>query len=225
MNKSIVVLLKIFKGDLNPFDECALECALSYPDSHVTILAMSPMSHLETLENITRLGCDAVLISDPKYGGSDTIATSKVLANAINLINPDLVFAGRKSIDGNTAQVPLMISELIDYQLINNVLYFDGNVAKTRDNKSFPIAKKQILVFEKFKQLRAPSIFSQKEKVKVLTNDDLHLLEKDVGLNGSPTRVIKQYSNQKDKRFCRFIELNQLDDIIISSLKEKKRIG
>ena len=54
MNKHILVLLKIYKGDLNPFDECALECALSYPDSKVTVIAMSPQSHLETLKNLTR---------------------------------------------------------------------------------------------------------------------------------------------------------------------------
>lgn len=220
MSKNIIVLLKIYKGDLNPFDECALECALSYPDSHITVLAMSPLSHLETLENLTRLGCDAILISDNIYAGSDTIATSKVLAKAIDLLKPDLIFAGRKSVDGNTAQVPLMVSELINYQLINKVISFGGNIVKTRNNECFEISNHQLLIFEKFKPLRAPSIFSKKKGIKVLTNSDLHLSEKDVGLNGSPTRVIRSYPNQNDRRFCQFIDYKKLDSVINDSLKK-----
>ena len=175
MNKNILVLLKIYKGDLNPFDECALECALSYPESKVTVLAMSPLSHLEALENLTRLGCDAVLVSDKVFAGSDTIATTKVLVKAIEQLQPDLIFAGRKSVDGNTAQVPFMVSELSGYQLINKVISIKGDVVKTRSDKSFEITEKQLLTFEKFKLLRSPSMFSKKREVKIIDNSILGL--------------------------------------------------
>ena len=221
MNKHILVLLKIYKGDLNPFDECALECALSYPDSKVTVIAMSPPSHLETLKNLTRLGCDAVLISDKLYAGSDTIATTKVLARAIETIKPDLIFAGRQSMDGNTAQVPMMLAELLNYVLVKKVISIDGNIATTRSNAKFEIKENQLLTFEKFKLLRAPSIFSKTKDVQLIDNSLLKIKENEVGLQGSPTQVIKSYSNESDRRFCKFVEYSDLDKIIKESLVKK----
>jgi electron transfer flavoprotein alpha subunit len=220
MSKKILVLLKIYKGDLNPFDECALECALSFPNSEVTCLAMSPLSHLETLENITRLGCDAILVSDKHYAGSDTIATAKVLAKAIKQIKPDLVFAGRQSVDGNTAQVPLMLSEMLNYEIIKKVISVEGNKVTTRTNESFNIDTKQIITFEKFKLLRSPSMFSKKRNVQVVDNSQLKLDENEVGLKGSPTQVIKTYSNESDRRFCSFIDYAKLDEVIKESLNK-----
>ncbi len=218
MSKNILVLLKIYKGDLNPFDECALECALSYPESKVTVLAMSPLSHLETLENLTRLGCDAILVSDKLYAGSDTIATTKVLAKTVELYNPDLIFCGRQSIDGNTAQVPIMLSELTGYKLVNKVISIERENAKTREDKSYVLGNKQLLTFEKFKLLRAPSIFSKKREVRIITNEELDLPVESVGLFGSPTQVIKSYANETDRRFCKFINFSKLDEIVYTSL-------
>ena len=221
MNKHILVLLKIYKGDLNPFDECALECALSYPDSKVTVIAMSPPSHLETLKNLTRLGCDAILISDKLYAGSDTIATTKVLAKAIETIKPNLIFAGRQSMDGNTAQVPMMLAELLNYELIKKVISINGNIVTTRNNTKYEIKENQLLTFEKFKLLRAPSIFSKTKDIQVIDNSLLKLKENGVGLQGSPTQVIKSYSNESDRRFCKFVEYGDLDKIIKESLVKK----
>ena len=222
MSKSIVVLLKIYKGDLNPFDECALECALSYPESKVTVVAMSPLSHQETLESLTRLGCDAILVSDKLYAGSDTIATTKVLGKVIDLLKPDLIFAGRQSVDGNTAQVPIMLAELCGYQLISKVISLKGDIVKTRSEKQYEINGHQLLTFEKFKLLRSPSMFSKKKEVRILNNSQLGLNETDVGLKGSPTQVIKSYSNQSDRRFCQFIDFNQLDEIVKESLNKTR---
>ena len=221
MNKKILVLLKIYKGDLNPFDECALECALSCPNSDVTVLAMAPLSYLETLQNITRLGCKAVLVSDKLYAGSDTIATSKVLAKAIEYLKPDLIFAGRQSVDGNTAQVPMMLSELLGFQLVKKVIYFNDFVIKTRKDEQFELREKQILTFEKFKLLRAPSMFSKKGEVIILDNKTLALNENEVGQKGSPTQVVKTYSNDSDRRFCKFIQFSDLNKVIKTSIDKK----
>ena len=223
MNKKIVVLLKIYKGDLNPFDECALESALSYKDAEVTVLAMSPLSHKETLESLTRLGAKAILISDPLYAGSDTIATSKILARAIELLKPDFVFAGRQSVDGNTAQVPLMLSELTKYELVKNVLSFNEKEVTTRLNEVVELTNHQLLTFEKFKLLRSPSIFSKKDEIKIWTNKELNLDKNDIGINGSPTRVIKTYQNESDRRFCEFVKYNELDKIIKERLELSKK--
>ena len=82
-NKKIVVLLKYFKGELNPFDGAALECALESGAKEITVVTMAPPSALETFKSITRLGVKGVFISDPAFAGSDTQATSYVLAEAI----------------------------------------------------------------------------------------------------------------------------------------------
>lgn len=224
MNKNILVLLKLYKGDTNPFDECALECALSFNDSHVTVLAMAPLPCKESLENITRLGADAILISDPLYAGSDTVATSKVLARAISQIKPDLIFAGRESVDGNTAQVPAMLSELTGYDLVEKVMDIDESKVALRNGQVKEIKDKQILTFEKFKLLRAPSIFSKKREVKIIDNSVLQLKEDEVGLDGSPTRVIKSYSNESGRRFCEFINYQDLDDVVSRSLQKKSEV-
>ena len=222
MNKQVVVLLKIYKGDLNPFDECALECALSLENADVTVLAMAPIVFKDTLESLTRLGVKAVLVSDPLYAGSDTIATSKVLAKAIEKLNPDYIFAGRQSIDGDTGQVPSMLSELLGYDLYRKVVSFNKNVFCLRNGEKHTIGNKQLLTFEKFKLLRSPSIFSKKSEAMIWSNKDLGLNQNEIGQNGSPTQVIKSYKNESDRRICSFIKYNELDDVIQQSLSKDK---
>ena len=224
MNKQIVVLLKIYKGDLNPFDECALECALSFNNADVTAIAMAPLAFKDTMESLTRLGVKSILISDPLFAGSDTIATSKVLAKAINKLQPDLVFAGRQSIDGDTAQVPIMVSELTQYKLLNRVMAIDGDEVSLRNGEKHKIDNKQIITFEKFKLLRAPSILSKKGEVTIWTNEELKLPVDELGMKGSPTQVIKSYQNQNDYRLCKFIDYKNLDNIIKESLNKNSVI-
>ena len=224
MNRKIAVLLKIYKGDLNPFDECALECALSLTNSEITVLAMAPLAFKEKLESLTRLGVKTVLISDPLFAGSDTIATSKVLAKAISILNPDLVFAGRQSVDGDTGQVPSMLSELLGFDLFREVMDINDNDFVLRDSKEIKLDRKQILTFEKFRLLRSPSIFSTKSEVEVWDNKVLGFDEKEVGLKGSPNQVIKSYENDSDRRFCEYINYSDLDKTIQNALKEEKSL-
>ena len=222
MNRKIVVLLKIYKGDLNPFDECALECALSLKNADVTVLAMAPLIYKDSLEQITRLGVDAILISDPHLAGSDTIVTSNVLSKALIKINPDLVFAGRQSVDGDTGQVPLMLSEILGYQLLNKAMDFKEEEIVLRNGDTKTLENKQIITFEKFKLLRAPSIFSKKKDVIVWNINDLDLAKENIGLEGSPTSVIRSYQSDEDRRFCSYVDYANLDNIIQQSLNDNK---
>jgi electron transfer flavoprotein beta subunit len=94
----------------NPEDLNALEMALQVRDLHggeVTVLTMGPASAAEILRESLYRGADkAVLLSDRKFAGADTLATSYALACAIRKLGAfDLVFAGRQAIDGDTAQV------------------------------------------------------------------------------------------------------------------------
>ncbi len=94
----------------NPEDKVALEMALRFKDEHggtVTAVTMGPPKASEILRECLYMGADkAVLISDRKFAGADTLATSYVLSEAIKSLGKfDIVFAGRQAIDGDTAQV------------------------------------------------------------------------------------------------------------------------
>ena len=114
-NKRVVVCLKYFKGELNPFDGAALECALASGAKEIIALTMAPRAVLNVFQGLTRLGVKCVLISDPLYAGSDTQATSLVLSKAIERLQPDLIFCGRQSVDGDTAQVPPMLAQRLGF--------------------------------------------------------------------------------------------------------------
>lgn len=94
----------------NPEDLTALEMALQVKDRFggtVTAITMGPPKASELLRECLYMGADKVyLISDRKFAGADTLATSYVLSEALNKIgNYDFIFAGRQAIDGDTAQV------------------------------------------------------------------------------------------------------------------------
>ena len=99
---------------INPYDLFALEAALALRDKlggEVTVLTMGPPMAEDSLRRALTYGADrAVLLTDRFFAGSDTLATSYALARAIEKIGslwgtPSLVFTGKQTIDGDTAQV------------------------------------------------------------------------------------------------------------------------
>jgi electron transfer flavoprotein beta subunit len=100
----------------NPEDLNALEMALSIKEQNggsVTVLTMGPMQAAEVLREALYRGADrVVLLSDRKFAGADTQATSYALKGAIDKLEGyDLVFCGRQAIDGDTAQVGPQVAE------------------------------------------------------------------------------------------------------------------
>ncbi len=95
----------------NPEDLNALEMALEFKQNYggtVTVITMGPPKAAEVLRDSLERGADCVfLITDRKFAGADTLATSYTLTRAIQKIEPefDLVLCGRQAIDGDTAQV------------------------------------------------------------------------------------------------------------------------
>ncbi|MDO4628581.1 MAG: hypothetical protein Q4C70_05315, partial [Planctomycetia bacterium] len=164
----IIVCAKFIQGELNPFDAAALECALeiaentenisykkhtqvtkSTPNTKISILAMGPISWIEPMTRLTRLGRNAnlraILLSDPTFASSDTLATSRILAKAIQKLTSNSqnltlscmthenmhqseisenvwVFCGRQTIDGDTAQVGPELSVLLRWHLATNCM-------------------------------------------------------------------------------------------------------
>jgi electron transfer flavoprotein beta subunit len=124
---------------LNPDDLHALEAALMVRDEHggtVTAITMGPPGASEVLREALYRGVDeGVLVSDPAVAGSDTYATSYVLACAIKKLGPDLVFCGRRSVDGETAQTGPQLADKLSFTLITYMsepLEIDGVTAIVR---------------------------------------------------------------------------------------------
>lgn len=100
----------------NPEDLNALEMALSLkdrlPGSTVHILTMGPQRAADVVREAMFRGADGgYLLSGREFAGSDTLATSYALSCALKKIEPDIIFAGRQAIDGDTAQVGPQVAE------------------------------------------------------------------------------------------------------------------
>ncbi len=103
---------------LNPDDANALEAALQIKDAdpenvHVTVISMGPDQAKDMLVECMAMGADdAILLSDRRFGGSDTWATSNAIAAGMAKVGDfDLILGGRQAIDGDTAQVGPQIAE------------------------------------------------------------------------------------------------------------------
>jgi electron transfer flavoprotein beta subunit len=101
---------------INPWDEYAVEEALQLRDKHggtVTALSMGPDEALEALKHAVAMGCDeAMRVWDEACTGSDTLATSYVLAQAITKMGDvDLILFGKSAIDAETWQVAPAVAQ------------------------------------------------------------------------------------------------------------------
>jgi electron transfer flavoprotein beta subunit len=126
---------------VNPYDLFALEEALRLKDvhgAHVTVLCMGPPQAEAALRKAISFGADdAILVTDRAFAGSDTLATSFALASTIAQINRnmavDLVFCGKQTIDGDTAQVGPGIAKRLDLQLLTYVSQVESVDTERRD--------------------------------------------------------------------------------------------
>lgn len=111
---------------MNPYDAHALAAAVAWKrklGGKVTVVSMGPPSFVATLRECVELGADrGVLVSDRKFAGADTLATSYTLSQTIEAIHAedpvDLVFFGKQAIDGDTAQVGPGVAVRMDLPII-----------------------------------------------------------------------------------------------------------
>lgn len=107
----------------NPEDLNALEMALTIkdkmPGTEIIVLTMGPSRAAEIIRESIYRGADGgYLITDRKFAGSDTLATSYAISMAVKKANPDIVIAGRQAIDGDTAQVGPQVAEKLNWPQI-----------------------------------------------------------------------------------------------------------
>ena len=117
---------------VNPYDTCALEAAArikdANPEANIVAISMGPDQAKKALKECMAIAADkAYLVTDRAFGGSDTLATSYILAEAIKQIETiegkfDAIFCGKQAIDGDTAQVGSQIAENLDYPQVTYAL-------------------------------------------------------------------------------------------------------
>ncbi len=118
----------------NPEDLNALEQALRlkdrFPGTTVTVLSMGPHRAAEVIRDAMLRGADGgVLLTDRKFAGADTLATSYALSCAAKKLAPDVIIAGRQAIDGDTAQVGSQVAEKLGWPQVTyaeEILGLDG---------------------------------------------------------------------------------------------------
>lgn len=209
-------------GELNPFDASAYEIALSESGAEVIPVSMGVPKTADLLLHLTRLGASrAVLLSDPLFAGSDTLATAYVLSRAMEKLKPDRILCGRKTLIGDTGQVPPMLAEMAGYEFLPDVLTVaDGNAVTREGNRRLP--PRALLAAEKQAVLRLPSLLSRVGTVETWNAADIGADSMRCGLNGSPTRVLETRENTSGRRKCRILQLRDLPEILAETLRERR---
>ena len=201
----------------NPDDMNALEAALKIKDAtgcKVVVVTMGPAPAAGMLREALAMGADeAVLVSAREFGGSDTYATSQILAAAINKIGveaDDVVLCGRQAIDGDTAQVGPQIAEKLHLPQVTYAadITKDGDtitVKRMLEDGYMTIKVKTPCLITCIKELNEPRYMSiggiYATYNKPLETFDYEKLKDHplidattIGLKGSPTNIFKSFT-------------------------------
>lgn len=224
---------------INPDDKSGLEAALRLKDQYgaqVTVLSMGPPQADVALREALAMGADrAILLTDRKFGGADTWATSLTISSAIKKIGFDLIITGRQAIDGDTAQVGPQIAEHLH---IPNVSYaedikLEGDsiiVKRQYEDRYHMIKVKTPCLITALAELNEPrymtpgGIFKayREQDVEIMTFDDLDLVQEEIGLKGSPTRVKKSFTKSaKAAGVITELDGKEAAQYIVEKLQEK----
>lgn len=226
--KIVVCVKQSADGEINPFDASAYETALGIDGAEITLLSMGPEKTAPFLESLTRLGAkNAVLLCDRAFAGADTLATSYALSLAIKRLCPGFVFCGRQSVDGDTGQVGPSLAVRLEFSLVTNVMSLknteNGLSYTDRSGNGGNISAPAVITLEKSRKLRLPSIRSKIKPVETLSANDINADISLCGLKGSPTRVLKTFENDSDRRSCTFIPGDKLMWAIDEGLKKGRQ--
>ncbi|MBQ3568897.1 MAG: electron transfer flavoprotein subunit beta/FixA family protein [Anaerotignum sp.] len=198
---------------INPADVFALETALTLKEQYtgqVDIFTMGTEAARTILKEGAALGADGLfLISDQDFAGADTYATAFVLAAALRKTAIyDLIFCGRRTLDGETGQVSIQMAEMLGIPVVTNVVQLElrgeGVICKRllEDGEEIVEAKLPALIsvmegMEGIDHPRLPSIFGMRNAAKrpviLLNREALGLKKEEVGSKGSYTEVKRSY--------------------------------
>lgn len=204
---------------INPYDDWALDWAMKikskFNNVTITAISMGPMQAKEVLNYAIAKGANrAILLSDKAFSGSDTLATAKILSSAIvNFVKDfELIITGQMAVDGDTAQVPVSLAQLLsipDCINVDEIKHADKNVALVSQK-----LENEINIYE----LKTPCLLAveapcnekvnikiedyvraQKTNIEVYGIEDLGFSKTEVGILGSPTMVYRAFRPEAKK--------------------------
>ncbi|SDY04929.1 electron transfer flavoprotein subunit beta/FixA family protein [Thermoactinomyces sp. DSM 45892] len=203
---------------VNFYDLHGLEEALRIKDeigARVTVVTMGPPPAEKSLKECISLGADeAVLVTDRKFAGADTLATSYVLAKTLEKVadewgSIDMVFCGKQTLDGDTGQVGPGIACRLDLEqltYVGKVIHVDPEKRRVRVERkledgievvetSFPVLITALKELNKVRRAPMPGMIrAARFKPTVWTTNDFPDIEiSKIGLKGSPTIVSKTW--------------------------------
>ena len=224
---------------MNPDDKAGLEAALRLKDQYgaeVTVITMGLPKAEEVLREAMAMGADnGILVTDRVLGGADTWATSQTLAGAIRNLEYDIIITGRQAIDGDTAQVGPQISEHLGIPVISYAqdIKIDGNsviVERQYEDRYHEVKAEMPCLITALAELNEPrymtpgGIFdAYKKEITVWGRANLvDVLDSDLGLAGSPTKIAKA-SDKVRKGTGEKVTLDTEESVayIIGKLKDK----
>ncbi|MDF2957257.1 MAG: Electron transfer flavoprotein [Candidatus Alkanophagales archaeon MCA70_species_1] len=205
---------------VNPLDENAVEEALRLRERYggtIVAISMGPPQAISALRKALAMGVDsAILLSDEVFAGADALATAFTLAKGIKKLGDfDLVLCGAESVDGGTSQVPPTLAEFLG---IPHAVF-------VREIEHLDVRKKELVVKRELEggymrvRLKMPAVISvtseintprlppavrimeaAKKEVKVWNAETLGIKRGEVGLQGSPTRVLEIFKPEVRRR-------------------------
>jgi electron transfer flavoprotein beta subunit len=207
---------------MNPYDTHALEESLRLKDKYgfrVAVVSMGPPTAEETLRKAQAVGIDeAVLLSDRAFGGADTLATSKVLAEAVRKLAEKeelaIIMCGRQTIDGDTAQVGpgiatrlgcsqlTLVDRIEEVDLSTKTVKVRRKLEGRHEIVTAPMPV-MIAVLREINRPRYPTVpmrlMAGDAEVLLWDNKEMKIDEQVIGLKGSATQVRKIFSPERAK--------------------------
>ena len=194
---------------VNPLDLYSIEVGIQLKEKFggkVTVITLGPPGAEKALKEAISMGCDdGILVSGKEFKGSDTCATSYVLAEAIKKIGSyDLVLAGERATDGDTGQVGPGIASFLNLPLgtyISKVIKISGKsiVVERLIESGYETLQMSLpallTVVKEISYPRLPTLRGKQRakriEIPIWSTENIKLDESKLGLKGSPTRVVK----------------------------------
>lgn len=229
---------------INTYDECAIEAAVQLKKQgvadEVVILTVRKNEKSTKDQMVTALakGADrAVVVDDTDFAGADCLGVSRVLVAAAQKEGVEVLFCGKQSMDGDNAQVPSMLGELLDWVTVPVIskLEVDGNeftAHKDLGSGTTAIVKGEFpAVFSCDKNLNKPrnpnlkaKMAAKKKPIEYLSLGDVGLSVDDISSSG----VAEVNWTLPPKRGeCKFIDADNVDTAVtelLSLLKNEAKV-
>ena len=230
---------------INHDDKSAIEQAIRIKEqlndgTTVTIVCMGPPQADVALREALAMGADeAYLLSAREFGGSDTCATAIIVSTALKRIGYDLVLTGRQAIDGDTAQVGPQIAENLGVPQVSYAEEVTVNgsevlVKRQYEDRYHMIKVQMPCLLTALQELAEPRymhaggiIDAYNKDITVWGFDDLKdgLNPDDIGLMGSPTRVVTSFGKMQKGAGVKYdVPADEAVQIIIDKLEERHLI-